>query len=363
LAPLYKPVARTFMAGWVYDPYLVKGSDGQAVNFNTALNLRSGPGSSHPKIGYVPAATMFEMTGPAQSNYRPVKVWAEPVGAPPSPGYVYSGPAVTLSPTLHAPGSDWEWGLPAVQGLFNQLKLPVKWMSDGASSNYYGQFNKPEFHLVRVFWKPDKAKTPQQAWDEDIKSGVLAFYAKGARRFELLNEVNLAQEGAGLVWTAETLGDWLKGLALIILNNCPQAKLYFPGMSPGFPNWTDQFVWTDKAWPVVKPVCYGFALHAYTGIADNQAAAVEDIVHQVREAQAYLNLQVPMVLSECSVNRAASPEYKAAVYKTVEAKLNLMPGIEAVCFYISSWAQVPAEQDGHMEDWLRWGIGNVYASL
>jgi hypothetical protein len=104
----------------------------------------------------------------------------------------------------------------------------------------------------------------------------------------------------------------------------------------------------------------GFCLHAYTGITNDVTSAVNDIVNQVKESQAYLNLQVPLVLSESSVNRAASADYKAAVYREVENKLRFMPGIEAVCWYVSSWAQVPPEQDGHKEDWIKWGIGEAY---
>lgn len=289
--------------------------------------------------------------------------WLEKFTVPtPPPTYQYNGPAVTFSPALHAPGSDWEWAKQEVQSLYSQLQIPVKFMSDGASSNYYQQFTRPQFHLVRVFWKATAAKSPLQAWEQDIRDGVIAFYQKGARKFELLNEPNLEQEGAGLVWTADTLGEWLKGLADIIKANCPDAKLYFPGMSPGLP-FSNQFWWTNKAWPIVKPLMSGFCLHTYTDIVNDQNAAVHDIVNQVKESQAYLNLQVPLVVSEASVNRAAPASYKAAVYRGIENELKTMPGIEAVCWYISSWAQVPPEQDGHQEDWIKWEIGNAYKSL
>lgn len=347
----------------------------KTIYIKSSANFRAGPTTGYRVYKVLPTGTAVTALGLVDNYYLIRTAAAEygfvsagltqetpPGGPAPSPGYEYKGPPVVLSPTLHAAGSDWEWASPAVQGLFNNLQMPVKWMSNGVSPNYWNQFNRPEFHLVRAFWKPDKAKTPQQAWVEDIASGVMAFYAKGARRFEILNEVNLAQEGAGMVWTEETLGDWLKALGLIILNACPQAKLYFPGMSPGVP-WTNQFTWIDKAWPVFKPVASGFCLHAYTDITNNVTAAADNIVMQVREAQKHLDLQVPLVVSECSVNRAAPAAYKAMVYKAVESKLAAMPGIEAVCYYISSWALVPDDQDGHMEDWLRWGIGDAYNNL
>lgn len=281
--------------------------------------------------------------------------------SPTAPDYQYSGPPVTFSPALHAPASDWEWALQPVQSLFQQVNLPVKFQSDGVSADYYARFSKPAFHLVRVFWKPDRKKTPAEAW-EDVWEGVTRFYAKGARKFELLNELNLPLEGWGVVWnTPEELGTWLREFAIILRQACPQAQLYYPGMSPGEP-WTNQFTWTNKAWPLVRDMCAGFCLHAYTGIVNDEVAAANDIITQVKEAQKYLNLQKPLIVSEASVNRGATAAYKAAVYKRIEAGLRGVPGIEAVCWYISSWQQVPPEQAPHQEDWLKHGIGLAYAA-
>lgn len=52
------------------------------------------------------------------------------------PPYQYNGPAVTFQAALHAPGSDWEWQKPEVQSLFSQLRIPVKWMSNGISADF-----------------------------------------------------------------------------------------------------------------------------------------------------------------------------------------------------------------------------------
>ena len=282
-------------------------------------------------------------------------------GPNPEPPYKYNGPPVTFSPALHAPGSDGEWLRPQVQALYDKVKLPVKWLSNGISADYWQRFNKPVFHLIRVFWKADQKKTPQQAWDQDIKDGVLRFYANGGRNFELLNEVNI--EGVGVNWNnGDEAGAWLVGLATIIRGNCPEARLYFPGMSPGVP-WTNQFAWTNKAWPMLKPHCHGFCLHAYTGIVNDEVAAAAEIINQVKEAQVYLNLQVPLVLSEASVNRAAAPAYKARVYRRVENGLRSVPGIQAVCWFISSWENAPNNEDSNQESWVKYGIGEAYSNL
>lgn len=280
----------------------------------------------------------------------------------PTPTYKYNGPAVVFSPALHQPASDWEWARPQSQEQFTKTGLPVKWMSDGVNANYWGLFNKPAYHLVRIMWKPDRKKSPAEAW-ADVKDGVLRFYNKGARRFELHNELNLPEEGWGTVWTtAQEAGTWLREWALIIRQACPLAKLYFPGLSPGVP-WTNQFTVSVGAWAICKDLMSGFAMHAYTGITTDEVAAANELVHQVKELQRFMNLQVPLSVSELSVNRAASAAYKVAVYKRVENALRVVPGVEAVCYYISSWEQVPTSQAPHQESWAKHGIGDAYAAL
>ena len=274
-----------------------------------------------------------------------------------SPPYQYNGPPVTFQAALHAPGSDWEWQTASVQAMYTRLAMPVKWLSNGISADYYPRFNKPEFHIIRVFWKPDRKKSPAEAWTQDIRDGVMRFYAKGGRNFELLNEVNLAEEGWGLVWsTATELAEWLIGMTNIIKANCPGAKVYYPGMSPGVP-WTNQFAITDVVWPMVRPVMDGFCLHCYTGETASVQIAAANIVSQVTQTQVYLDLQVPLVISEASVNRPASPKFKADVYHAIEASLRDKPGIQAVCWFIGSWQ---GDADVNQEDWLRRGIDTYY---
>ena len=243
--------------------------------------------------------------------------------------------------------------------------LPVKWLSDGVNADYYTKFNKSQFHLVRLNWKTGVYRTPAEAWSE-IRDGALRFYSRGARKFELLNEPNLPQEGLGVVWdNGDSFGRWLADFATIARAEMPQAQFYFPGMSPGVP-WTNQFVFTNAAWPHVAQHCYGVCLHAYTGVTNNVDAAVTDIVKQVKEAQAYKWLDRPMIVSEASVNRSPSgvsgaeiAAYKAAVYRGVERELAKIPGIESVVWFISHW-DAPPEQKAHKESWLELGLAGVY---
>ncbi|MCA9898596.1 MAG: hypothetical protein KDE46_02265 [Caldilineaceae bacterium] len=288
----------------------------------------------------------------------------KPTQPPTNP--VYTGPAVSFTAALHQPGSDWMWQQGNIQGMFDSLAIPVKWLSDGINADYYGRFNKSNFHLVRINWKPGGTyRSPAEAWME-VRDGVMRFYNQGARRFEFLNETNLSIEGFGICWqNGDDFGRWLSDFISYAKGAAPEMKVYFPGMSPGVP-WTNQFAFTDKAWPHVASLCDGVCLHAYTGITDNVAAAVADIVAQVKEAQAYKWLDRPLIVSESSVNRA--PEgvpnsqiaaYKAAVYRGIEKELAKVPGIEAVVWFVSHW-QPPVEQEAHKESWFDLGLAEVY---
>ncbi len=285
-----------------------------------------------------------------------------PAPAPPK----YSGPAVKFTPALHQPGSDWMWQMGNIQGMFTALGLPVKWLSDGVNADYYGRFNKSNFHLVRINWKPGhKYRSPLEAWG-DVRDGVLRFYKQGARKFEFLNEPNLPDEGMGYCWQdGDDFGRWLADFIKFAKIDAPDIQVYYPGLSPGVP-WTNQFAFTNQAWPHVAHLCHGVCIHTYTGTLDSIGTAVADIVTQVRGAQAYKWLDRPMIVSEASVNRAqpnasnaAIAAYKAAVYRGVEKELAKIPGIEALVWYISHW-QPPAGQVEHKESWLEIGLADAY---
>ncbi|RMG89067.1 MAG: hypothetical protein D6706_22010, partial [Chloroflexi bacterium] len=124
----------------------------------------------------------------------------------------------------------------------------------------------------------------------------------------------------------------------------------------------------NQAWPILRPLLDGFCMHAYTGITGNVGQAINDIVSQVKELQAYLNLQVPLIVSECSVNRYiaggdglidrdATDRFRAAVYRGVDTALGQVPGVEACVYYISYWSET---QDINKESWLNTSLPTYY---
>lgn len=279
-----------------------------------------------------------------------------------APLRAYSGPAVTFTPAMHAPGSDWMWQLAEVQQFMRQAGMPVKFLSIGFSPDYWQKFHKPEFHLVRIYWKPGGEHwTPEKVWTA-VKRDTMRFYDQGARKFELHNEPNLPDEGMGVVWkNGAEFGRWLAQLAQLIKAEAPQAELYYPGLSPGVP-WTKQFEFTDAAWPQVADLMHGICQHAYTGTTNNVAKAVDDVIEQVTGFQKRYALEHPLVISECSVNRAAPSPYKAQVYRGIEKELAPMPGIEALVYFISHW-EAPPPQAAHQEAWMGTDLLQQYQQL
>lgn len=338
---------------------------------SSPVNFRTGPASSFPVYSTLAVNTAVVVLNELDSYYLVRLAGGEhgwchinyiSLNPPPQPGYQYNGPAVTFAPMIHAPADDWRW--PTVNSMIAGLGIGVKFLSHGVNADFVGQYAGKK-RICRLFWNNpagDSVKTAQQKWNMDWASDFGRMYNAGIRHFEIHNEPRLASEGFGRQWgSAAEWGNWLSQMVDIIKAQYPQAKLYYPGESPGLP-WSDQFAFTNVAWPMVRGKMDGFCLHAYSG-ASVFNTAVEEIVGQVLEAQAYLNLQVPLIVSESSVNRGVDYWMKANVYVEVEKRLNGVPGIEGVAWFVSDWESPPPEQAQHGEVWYGKPIVGYYLQL
>ena len=319
-----------------------------STNGALAINALDWPGTNSQQVqeNYVNPEDFYRLKG------------AEVYSLPPTTGGsgTYTGVPVSYRSYLHGPGDDWRWNDASFRGMMGDLGMPVKYLSNGINADF-AVAPSSEVQLVRLFWKPDKYKTPEQAWNEDIRDGAIRFYNKGYRHFEVHNEPNLPSEGLGVVWNnGADLGAWLVQFIAVAKAQMPDAKFWFPGFSPGVP-WTNQFAISRPAWEASKGSFYGACIHAYTGIADNADAAANEIVHQVVEAQKYMFLTHPLIVSEASVNRAASPEYKAEVYMKVDAILKNYKGIKGVVWFVSHWQGNPE----HQENWYGTTLPQLYS--
>lgn len=294
-----------------------------------------------------------------------LREFSEIMNTPPNPlpppnSYGYRGRPVTFQPAIHSPGSDWMLNEPETRAYLHLTTLPMKFMSNGVSSNYFNEFRDSRFELIRIYYQfGSQYKNPQALFDE-LKGDIERFYLLGARQFELFNEPNLPQEGLGTFWNnGKEFGQYIKQFGQLCKQKFPQIKLYYPGLSPGVP-FTNQLPFTQAALVECQSILDGFCLHAYTGILTDKYAAKNDIVNQVMSVQSYLKLQIPMIISECSVNRGnVDYQYKAQVYRLVENALMNKPGIEGIVYFISKWLP-PPEQTNHGENWIGTNILEYY---
>lgn len=367
LQPLYDnppPPPQPHITGWLYTNnggYLDQKPNGRAVVTSSA-NMRTSPSSGGTLLRQVQMGEIVIPDGRVQNGYHFVTAAGTGTEPPPSPDYEYNGPAVTFAPMIHAPADEWRW--PTVNSMIAGLGIGVKFLSHGVNADFVGQYAGKK-RICRLFWNNpagDSVKTAQQKWNMDWAGDFGRMYNAGIRHFEIHNEPRLASEGFGRQWaSAAEWGNWLSQMVDIIKAQYPQAKLYYPGESPGLP-WSDQFSFTNVAWPMVRGKMDGFCLHAYSGSSVFNTA-VEEIVGQVLEAQAYLNLQVPLIVSESSVNRGVDYWHKANVYVEVEKRLNGVPGIEGVAWFISDWYNPPPDQAGNGESFYGTALPTFYMQL
>jgi hypothetical protein len=277
-----------------------------------------------------------------------------------TPGYVYNGPAVTFRPLIESPADDWRW--PVVKGMIDSVNIGVKFKSHGSNADYYNQYSgRHDFLPVRLFFSATNYVSPEILYRDTWKGQIQNFYNRGARDFELFNEPNI--EGVGTFWNNGTeYANYMLPICIWMQADFPGIRIWFTAMSPGVP-FTNQYTWIDTAWPILAPFCFGFCTHAYSGNNADVNVATNEILTQIQATRERYNLQKPLFLSECSVNRGTNYFQKAQVYRTLEERFNTMNGIKAVSYFISDWYSPPPSQQDHGESWYGTDLPTYYKTL
>lgn len=344
------------ITGYLYSPGLIKNMSGDYARVYGTLNIRATPQSNGQLLGQVTSHTVVKILSGLIGGYYQVM---SPVDIPVGGGYIYNGPSVTFKPIIESPADDWRW--PTVKGMIDSLNIGVKFKSHGINPDYYNSYTQHSFLPIRLFFSANNYQSPHTLYYDTWRGQIQNFYNRGARDFELFNEPNI--EGNGVFWTNGTeYANYMRQICQWIISDFPQARIWFTAMSPGLP-FTNQYTWTDAAWPILSPYCYGFCLHAYSGNNDNVQTAVSEIVNQIDVTRQRYNLQKPLFLSECSVNRGQSYYQKAQVYKQLEAILSQKAGIRGVSYFISDWYTPPPDQQDHGESWYNTSLPQHYISL
>jgi hypothetical protein len=314
--------------------------------------LRSTTGQAFGGTRYL----VIEVKSEEQLVETPVDTPTAPTGV-----YRYRGPNVKYFTGLHGPADDAAWNRPGFKGKIQELNLPLVFMSNGINPDFAGM-GDPARNVVRLYWNPRKA-TADGAYEEIRDDQLKRWWGKGYRRFIFFNEPQLrkadsgqSEEGMGIAWhSADEFARYLKTCLSRANKEFPGIHLYTTPVTSN--EAFDPWGWRDAIWKHNRKLVKGWCMHAYSGNNSNAAAAVDEILNQVKKLQRRFNVQIPIIVSEASVNRGEDAEQKAKVALMLEKKAAQIRGLEAVYWYAADW---DPSFDHHNEGWFRKGIADAY---
>ncbi|MEM7115771.1 MAG: NBR1-Ig-like domain-containing protein [Chloroflexota bacterium] len=289
----------------------------------------------------------------------------QPNGAvPPQPAqtshYNYQGTAVRFFTGIHGPADDWIWHDGVFQRMMQRLNLPVFFWSHGANGNYAHFGNKAQ-NGIRLYWNP-RPVSPDEAYREVRDDQLRHWWQRGYRRFVFFNEPQFGkeiakiEEGMGIAWhNKEQFARFLGRCLQLARQEFPGIQLFTTPMSSN--EAFDPWGWRAAMWTHVREHVDGWCMHAYSGDNGNAEAAAQNIAGQVLELQRRFRLQIPIIVSEASVNRGNNAAQKAQVAHIVHQKLAKVRGVEGVFWYAADWNP---QYDHHREGWFRNGIADAY---
>ena len=284
--------------------------------------------------------------------------------APPEPSdslpFTHSGAEVTFFTGMHGPADDFIWGQQRFQDMIKRLNMPIFFMSHGSNPDY-SAMGDPQRNVVRLYWNP-RPVAADEAYEEVRDDQLRRWWDRGYRRFVFFNEPQLdgkitrSEEGFGIAWrTKEEFARFLQTCLARARQEFPGIQLYTTPMTSN--EAFDPWGWRHTMWDHVKGHVHGWCMHAYTGDNNDANAAAQDIANQVIELQRRLQLQIPIIVSEASVNRGDNAVQKAQVARLLPAKLSHIGGVEGVFWYAADWNP---DFDTHHEGWFRTGIADAY---
>ncbi|MGD8858087.1 MAG: hypothetical protein PVG33_17255, partial [Chloroflexota bacterium] len=277
--------------------------------------------------------------------------------------YRYDGPAVTFFTGLHGPADDAVWSRSDFRKMIERLNLPLVFMSDGENLKF-ADMGDPARNVVRLYWNPEQVSA-DEAYEYIRDVQLKRWWERGYRRFIFFNEPQITREmgqtdeGMGIAWhSADDFARFLRTCLSRARQEFESIQLYTTPVNSN--DALDPWVWREAIWQHNQGLVSGWCMHAFSSDNGNAAAAVNEILGQVRAVQRRLRLQIPILVSEASINRGDDAEQKARVALLLAEKAAEVPGLEAVFWYAADW---DPSFDVHNEGWFRAGIGEAYLRL
>lgn len=206
------------------------------------------------------------------------------------------------------------------------------------------------FLMARMFLSTGDTPVSPQDFVDYSYVGTAVCYQNGIRHYEVGNESNLPDEGMGLSWTnGYTYGVWLKEVLNTLRGRYPDAKFWFPGLSPN--DAAPQFLAETLTTPGLTGMLYGYCFHSYftsaTGGAypmDTEAGGLS--FKKLRRVLPASEQAKPFSISEFSYN-TPSVSYidKGRTYKSYRALLQ-REGAHSAFSFVLNW-----NSDVNRENW------------
>jgi hypothetical protein len=208
-----------------------------------------------------------------------------------------------------------------------------------------------------VDFRGGRVVTPCQFWDWTADQLQEVVRAIGPREvwIEVHNEPNLRLEGLFSSWHSPAdFARWFMGVVPLIRQHIPQARVLFPGLSPGHP-YADRWKAHDFAAACDSAIqaVDGVAVHAYWNSVMPEYPLETAVAEVEWFARRYSHK--PIWVTEASNNKEDTPGNKATQYVEFAKRLGWFPNVKGVTYFIAS-ASDPAFAN---EVWVGRGIGHL----
>jgi hypothetical protein len=205
------------------------------------LNLRSGPGTSHPVMAVVPKGARVVALA-ANPTARFYNVWHESRSGWCHGAYLQTAlaPRSPVRPVRALIGlhgrADGPLQTPDLDVVRAARIEAVKLTSSAQPVNvdWLRQINPQMFIMVRMFADFRGRVVTSEEFARWQEGDLAPFYAKGIRDFEVHNEPNLSIEGWGQSWKdGREFAVWMLDVVRRLRTKFPDARFGYPGLSPG----------------------------------------------------------------------------------------------------------------------------------
>jgi len=207
------------------------------------------------------------------------------------------------------------------------------------------QIDNNMFVLLRLFVDFRNRSVTASDFARFVKDDMARFYAKGIRYFEVHNEPNLVPEGLGRTWNnGREFGEWFLEVKGILLAQFPEAKLGWPGLSPGptIPGIrTDEDIFLQDAGNIIRQADF-VCCHCYWQ-NDTELNSRIGGLNYLKYREEYPD-QLLFITEFSNPVSGVDLRTKAEQYKQFYTSLRNVPGVGAAfSFVVSASADFPYE--------------------